>query len=207
MVEAQDANGLFQVRDRDGAMTEMGAHQTSRRGLPHDRCLPCPDRRNLSPELANGEFGAAVCARAGGHSSHPGGRGPGEPPRPPRRVSRSSHGPSPRWSLTRRSPRGPRSVRTLFQAVPRTSLWQVSVASSVERLGWRPNNRAISGPWVGAPNGNRTRVFAVKGRRPGPLDDGRGLVENPVLPDRRDAIRSAVRAGKPAPAHRTIAAT
>src|SRR3984957_17616300 len=49
----------------------------------------------------------------------------------------------------------------------------------------------------GAPNGNRTRVFAVKGRRPGPLDDGRGLVENPVLPDRRDAIRSAVRAGKP----------
>jgi hypothetical protein len=33
-VEAQGANGLFQVRDRDGAMTEMGAHQTSRRGLP-----------------------------------------------------------------------------------------------------------------------------------------------------------------------------
>lgn len=26
----------------------------------------------------------------------------------------------------------------------------------------------------GAPNGNRTRVFAVKGRRPRPLDDGRG---------------------------------
>ena len=51
--------------------------------------------------------------------------------------------------------------------------------------------------FAGAPYGNRTRVFAVKGRRPGPLDDGRGLVENPVLPDRRDAIRSAVRAGKP----------
>src|SRR5580692_923959 len=30
---------------------------------------------------------------------------------------------------------------------------------------------------IGAPNGNRTRVFAVKGRRPGPLDDGRGLIE------------------------------
>jgi hypothetical protein len=30
---------------------------------------------------------------------------------------------------------------------------------------------------IGAPNGNRTRVFAVKGRRPGPLDDGRGFVE------------------------------
>src|ERR1700722_17382647 len=55
----------------------------------------------------------------------------------------------------------------------------------------------MSAAWDGAPNGNRTRVFAVKGRRPGPLDDGRGLVENPVLPDRRDAIRSAVRAGKP----------
>jgi hypothetical protein len=26
----------------------------------------------------------------------------------------------------------------------------------------------------GAPKGNRTPVFAVKGRRPGPLDDGRG---------------------------------
>ena len=24
----------------------------------------------------------------------------------------------------------------------------------------------------GDPNGNRTRVYAVKGRRPGPLDDG-----------------------------------
>ena len=29
--------------------------------------------------------------------------------------------------------------------------------------------------FIGAPNGNRTRVFAVKGRRPGPLDDGRGV--------------------------------
>ena len=27
---------------------------------------------------------------------------------------------------------------------------------------------------AGAPKGNRTPVFAVKGRRPGPLDDGRG---------------------------------
>ena len=25
----------------------------------------------------------------------------------------------------------------------------------------------------GAPYGNRTRVFAVRGRRPGPLDEGR----------------------------------
>ena len=29
---------------------------------------------------------------------------------------------------------------------------------------------------TGAPKGNRTPVFAVKGRRPGPLDDGRGLL-------------------------------
>lgn len=28
--------------------------------------------------------------------------------------------------------------------------------------------------FAGAPKGNRTPVFAVKGRRPGPLDDGRG---------------------------------
>ena len=28
---------------------------------------------------------------------------------------------------------------------------------------------------IGAPKGNRTPVFAVKGRRPRPLDDGRGL--------------------------------
>ncbi len=49
----------------------------------------------------------------------------------------------------------------------------------------------------GAPNGDRTRVSAVKGRRPGPLDDGRGLMRNPVPPDRRDAIRSAALAGKP----------
>ena len=36
----------------------------------------------------------------------------------------------------------------------------------------------------------------MKGRRPGPLDDGRGLKKNPVRPDGRDAIRSAVRTGK-----------
>jgi hypothetical protein len=30
-VDAQSANGRFQVRDRDGAMTEMGAQQTSQR--------------------------------------------------------------------------------------------------------------------------------------------------------------------------------
>jgi hypothetical protein len=73
MIEAQGASGLFQVRDRDGAMTEMGAHQTSRRGLPHDRCLPYPDRRNLSPELANGEFGAAIGTDTGGSKRDPGG--------------------------------------------------------------------------------------------------------------------------------------
>src|SRR5271165_5286435 len=33
---------------------------------------------------------------------------------------------------------------------------------------------------LGAPNGNRTRVSAVKGRRPGPLDDGRnGMDKRP----------------------------
>ena len=30
---------------------------------------------------------------------------------------------------------------------------------------------------IGAPSGARTRVFAVKGRRPGPLDDGRNACE------------------------------
>src|SRR5208282_1255944 len=49
---------------------------------------------------------------------------------------------------------------------------------------------------IGAPNGDRTRVSAVKGRRPGPLDDGRGCRKKPVRPDGRDAIRSAVRTGK-----------
>ena len=34
MIEAQGANGLFHVRDRDGSMTEKCAHQTLRRGLP-----------------------------------------------------------------------------------------------------------------------------------------------------------------------------
>ncbi len=29
-----------------------------------------------------------------------------------------------------------------------------------------------SPPLLGGPNGNRTRVFGVRGRRPGPLDDG-----------------------------------
>ena len=36
------------------------------------------------------------------------------------------------------------------------------------------------------PNGNRTRVYAVKGRRPGPLDDG-------VMGDLRDSISFPVR--------------
>ena len=45
---------------------------------------------------------------------------------------------------------------------------------------------------TGTPNGNRTRVSAVKGRRPGPLDDGRadsGLIVslfrpgNPLEPE------------------------
>ena len=35
------------------------------------------------------------------------------------------------------------------------------------------DRRAILWKAIGAPNGTRTRVFAVKGRRPGPLDDGR----------------------------------
>ncbi len=56
---------------------------------------------------------------------------------------------------------------------------------------------------AGAPKGNRTPVFAVKGRRPGPLDDGRGLAAtqgrrarghiegSAALASRRDGSRAA----------------
>ncbi len=39
---------------------------------------------------------------------------------------------------------------------------------SLTLVGWIDNRMSL-----GAPKGNRTPVFAVKGRRPGPLDDGR----------------------------------
>ena len=76
----------------------------------------CPDRRNLSAELADGEFGAAVCARAGGSKRDPGG-GDWEGrrravrrcgPRPQlTRAARAPdrHGPPPRRQLAAR-PRG-----------------------------------------------------------------------------------------------------
>ena len=44
--------------------------------------------------------------------------------------------------------------------------------------------------WLGAPYGTRTRVSAVKGRRPGPLDEG----------DTKPAIKRRPRAGRRAPA-------
>jgi hypothetical protein len=46
-VEAQGANDRFQVRDRDGAMTEMGAQQTSRRE---------PDNVGFPPILSKNDF-------------------------------------------------------------------------------------------------------------------------------------------------------
>ncbi len=45
--------------------------------------------------------------------------------------------------------------------------------NSVRRAGWRWFFLQLI-DFIGAPKGNRTPVFAVKGRRPGPLDDGRG---------------------------------
>src|ERR1700736_143304 len=53
------------------------------------------------------------------------------------------------------------------------------------RIGERgPRAQRLDGLGIGAPYGTRTRVTAVKGRCPGPLDEGRG---------RRGAPRSAAR--------------
>ncbi len=67
--------------------------------------------------------------------------------------------------------------------------------------------RAGSGPQIvifGAPKGNRTPVSAVKGRRPGPLDDGRvwrGLIGGAPRPHKQPCsepavLREAVRSGE-----------
>ena len=65
----------------------------------------------------------------------------------------------------------------LFRRV-RASIVHVSRTKSGP--GYRPDiGQSLAALWlsascIGAPKGNRTPVFAVKGRRPGPLDDGRG---------------------------------
>ncbi len=51
--------------------------------------------------------------------------------------------------------------------------WILGAAGAPVRTSFEP--LLDFGRAAGAPKGNRTPVFAVKGRRPGPLDDGRGL--------------------------------
>ena len=55
----------------------------------------------------------------------------------------------------------------------------------------RVSNRAKPLKSSGAPYGNRTRVSAVKGRRPGPLDEGRGPRANGAVGRARDIKRFA----------------
>jgi hypothetical protein len=53
---------------------------------------------------------------------------------------------------------------------------------------------------IGAPYGNRTRVSAVKGRRPGPLDEGRGPRANGAVGRARHIKRFAGCGKEPAAA-------
>ena len=90
-------------------------------------------------------------------------------------------------------------MRTEFVCIPRPITrserpdggplrYRVAHVASLWKPGERPSCRSRFSKailaWDGDPNGTRTRVFAVKGRRPRPLDDGAARKRRAALGER-----------------------